>query len=120
MTFPEMLQAIDTLTDEQLAQLKQKIVSREAQKTDLAGFEALSDEALWAIVHDLPIETTRLDALRQVRESRSLTPDEEAEVSQLLHRHGQFILKRSKAIAVLHLRGVDVLGELSEHHGIHS
>ena len=121
MTFPEILEAIDTLNKDQLAQLKQKIEHREAQQTpDLSEFEALSNDALWAIVNEMPTETTRLDELRQVRESRPLTPDEEAEVSQLLEQHGQFILKRSQAIAVLHLRGINVLGELSRRYGIHS
>ncbi|HRF96889.1 MAG TPA: hypothetical protein PLZ51_16895 [Aggregatilineales bacterium] len=122
MTFPEILEAIDTLSKDQLAQLKQKIQHREAEQvhsSDLSEFEALSNEALWAIVNDMPTETMRLDELRHMRESRSLTPDEEAEVSQLLQQHGQFILKRSQAIAVLHLRGIDVLGELAERYGVH-
>lgn len=121
MTFPEILEAIETLSKDQLAQLKQKIQHREAQQTpDLSEFEALSNEALWAIVNEMPSETARLDELRQIRESRPLTSDEETEVSQLLEQHGQFILRRSQAIAILHLRGIDVLGELSGRYGIHS
>ncbi|MDZ4670972.1 MAG: hypothetical protein SH821_08885 [Phototrophicales bacterium] len=122
MTFPEILEAIETLSKDQLAQLKQKIQHQEAEQVytpDLSGFETLSDEALWMIMNDMPTETVRLNELRHMRESRSLTPDEEAEVSQLLQQYGQFILKRSQAIAVLHLRGIDVLRELSGRYGIH-
>jgi len=122
VTFPEILEAIETLSKDQLAQLKQKIQHQEAEQVytpDLSGFETLSDEALWMIMNDMPTETVRLNELRHMRESRSLTPDEEAEVSQLLQQYGQFILKRSQAIAVLHLRGIDVLRELSGHYGIH-
>ena len=87
MTFPEILEAIETLSKDQLAQLKQKIQHQEAEQVytpDLSGFETLSDEALWMIMNDMPTETVRLNELRHMRESRSLTPDEEAEVSQLL------------------------------------
>jgi len=122
VTFPEILEAIETLSKDQLAQLKQKIQHQEAEQVytpDLSGFETLSDEALWMIMNDMPTETVRLNELRHMRESRSLTPDEEAEVSQLLQQYGQFILKRSQAIAVLHLRGIDVLRELSGRYGIH-
>lgn len=110
MTFPEILEAINTLTDDQLAQLKQKILSREAQKTDLAGFEALSDEALWAIVHEPfhPDDDARLADLTQLGKMGNLTDQDEAELQLLLTAYRQFIIRRSQALLILKRHGADI------------
>ncbi len=116
MTFPEILEAIDTLSKDQLAQLKQKIQHREAEQIhspDLSAFEALSDEALWTIVNEPFHLKNRLDELHDLRDTRLLTDDEEDEVDELLELSDTHLLKRSMAMVTLQKRGVDVLGELS-------
>ena len=108
MNFPEILDAIDHLTDDQLVQLKRKI-----QHHDLAGFEALSNQALWTIVHEPFYLQNRLDELNNLRDTRPLTDVEEAEADEILALSDAYILKRSMAMVTLQKRGVDVLGDLS-------
>lgn len=113
MTFPEILNAIDTLTDDQLAQLKQKIQHREGH-LDLAGLDSLSNQALWAIIHEPFYLKSRLDELNDLRDNRALTDAEEAEIDEILDLSDKYILTRSMAMLILQKRGVDVLGELSK------
>ncbi len=112
MTFPEILDAIDSLTDDQLSQLKQKIQYRE-EDADLSRFEGLSNEALWAIVHEPFYLKNRLDELNNLRDIHPLTDREEAEVDEILALSDKYILKRSMAMVTLQKRGVDVLGALN-------
>ncbi|MCU0482633.1 MAG: hypothetical protein MUE54_15690 [Anaerolineae bacterium] len=113
MTLPDIFEAVKHLSQDELTQLKRYIYQHEKGLPDLSAFEGLSDEALWAIVDDRPVEMIRLGKLRELRNERRLTADEEYEVEQLLEAYQQFILKRSKAMAVLHQRGIDVMTELS-------
>jgi hypothetical protein len=112
MTFPEILDAIDNLTDDQLAQVKQKIQHREGL-ADLSGFESLSNQALWTIIHEPFHLKSRLDELHNLRDNRLLTDEEEDEVDEILELSDRYILKRSMAMVTLQKRGVDVLTELS-------
>ncbi|MDX2078139.1 MAG: hypothetical protein SFZ02_17035 [bacterium] len=113
MTFPEILEAIDTLSKDQLAQLKQKIQHREAEQVgsaDLSAFETLSDEALWAIVHEPfhPEDDARLAELTQLGKAGKLTAQNDAELQTLLTVYRQFIIRRSQALLTLKQHGVDV------------
>lgn len=113
MTFPEILEAIDTLSKDQLAQLKQKIEHREAeqiQAPDLSEFEALSDEALWAIVNTPfhPQDDKRLTELTQLGKDGKLTLQDDAELQALLSAYRQYIIRRSKALLILKQHGVDI------------
>lgn len=109
MNFPDILDAIDTLTDDQLVQLKRKIQHREGHH----NFAVLSNQALWAIVHEPFYLQNRLDELNNLRDTRPLTDAEEAEADEILELSDAYILKRSMAMVTLQKRGVDVLGELS-------
>lgn len=110
MTFPEILQAIDTLTRDELAQLEQRILQKRQQQPDLSAFEALSDEALWAIVHEPfnPQDDARLSELTQLGKTGKLTAQDDAELQTLLTAYRQFIIRRSKAILILKQHGADV------------
>lgn len=118
MTFPEILDAIDTLSDEQLIQVEHRIFQKrkKVDMPDLSSFEGLSDSALWDIVHEPfdVIKDNRFRQLRDLRESRELTSDEEDEEDELMHAFDKFIIRRSMAMVTLQKRGVDVMAKLSE------
>ena len=81
---------------------------------DLSAFIELSDDQLWAVVHtpfDV-VQENRMKELREQRETRLLTDKEEAEADNLVEAFHLFILNRSKAMLVLHQRGVDVETQL--------
>lgn len=118
MTFLEILDAIDTLSDEQLTQLEHRIFQKRknADIPHLSAFEALSDSALWDIIHqpfDI-IKDNRLHQLQNLRDYRHLTADEEHEEDELMHAFDIFIIRRSMAMVTLQKRGVDVMAKLSE------
>jgi len=83
---------------------------------DLSAFIELSDDQLWAVVNtpfDV-VQENRMKELREQRETRLLTDKEEAEADNLVEAFHLFILNRSKAMLVLHQRGVDVETQLQE------
>jgi len=114
MTFPEILDAIDTLSDDQLAQLKQRITHRESKtdQPDLSAFEALSDEALWAIVDEPFLEKGRIDELHDLRDIRRLTDAEEEEFDSIMKLADKQMIRRSMAMVTLQKRGADVLAKI--------
>lgn len=110
MTFPEILEAVNHLTDDQLAQLQQHITQKRHAKPDLSAFEALSDEALWGIVNEPfnPDDDVRLAELTQFGKVGKLTAQDDTELQTLLTAYRQFIIRRSKAVLMLKQRGADV------------
>ncbi|MDX2078186.1 MAG: hypothetical protein SFZ02_17270 [bacterium] len=117
MTFPEILDAIEALSGDELAQVERLILQKK-QKTDmpdLSAFEVLSDNALWDIVNtpfDV-IKNARMRQLDDLRDTRHLTSEEEKEADDLIQAFDKYILRRSMAMVTLQKRGVDVMAELS-------
>ncbi len=110
MTFPEILEAIDHLTDDQLTQLEQRISQKRQPQPNLSALEGLSDEALWEIVNE-PFNSDddmRLAELTQLGKMGKLTAQDDAELQTLLTVYRQFIIRRSKALFMLKQRGVDI------------
>ncbi len=118
MSLTQVLELVEQLSAAEIAQLEHHIQQKRHHQTatpDLSAFTGLSDEALWAIV-DEPFDVTqqtRLDDLHEQRETRKLTDAEEGEVDMLIGEYDRYILRRSKAMATLQARGVDVMGILS-------
>lgn len=110
MTFPEILEAIDHLTDDQLAQIEQRISQKRQPQSNLSAFEGLSDEALWGIVNE-PFNSdddVRLAELTQLGKMGKLTVQDDTELQALLTVYRQFIIRRSKALLILKQHGVDI------------
>lgn len=118
MSLTQVLELVDKLSAAEFAQLEHHIQQKRHHQTsmpDLSAFMGLSDDALWAIVNE-PFDTvqqTRLDNLHEQRETRQLTDAEEREVDMLIGEYDRYILRRSKAMATLQARGIDVMGILS-------
>jgi len=118
MTFPEILEAIDTLSDVQLAQLQQIIYIKQTDAIpDLSLFESLSDVQLWDVIRQPfnALQNIRLHILTDKRQMGSgLTLAEQEEIGQLIQAYDRYVLIRSMAMVTLQKRGVDVLSELAE------
>lgn len=74
---------------------------------DLTAMQLFPDEALWAAAEPslLPSDELRLIHLKAAAGERSLTPDEEAEQSELLLAYRRSVLRQAKAFSVLAQRG---------------
>jgi hypothetical protein len=77
---------------------------------NLAALALFSDDALWAAAESSlsPAQQRRLEQLSTVADSRSLTPAESSELSQLLEQYDRSVLRRAKALAVLAQRGYQI------------
>lgn len=119
MTFPEILDAVNQLSDDEFIALQRHMYQKQADKTNsqtLTRLSKLSDSELWEIIHHPygVIEHARLDELDEIRLMRPLTDEEEREIRQLIDTLDKFILRRSMAMYVLQKRGVDVMAKLKE------
>jgi len=118
MSLSQVLELVEQLSAAEIAQLEHHIQQKRHHQIatpDLSAFTGLSDDALWAII-DEPFDTaqqTRLNHLHEQRETRKLTDAEEHEVDMLISEYDRYILRRSKAMATLQARGIDVMGILS-------
>lgn len=79
----------------------------EALADELAAFQMLSDDALWAAAQPslAPTEQVRLSQLNETANARPLTPPEMAEQTELLAAYQRSVLRRAKALAILAQRG---------------
>jgi len=116
MTFPEILDAIDTLSDDQLAQLQQVIYIKQTDTpSDLSIFEQFSNDQLWDVIHQPfnALQNIRLHILTDKRQmGAGLTTPEQYEVEQLIQAYDRFIFIRSMAMVTLQKRGADVLAKI--------
>ncbi|MDX2077513.1 MAG: hypothetical protein SFZ02_13875 [bacterium] len=74
------------------------------------NFDQLDNDQLWAVVHH-PFnleQDMRLRELTMRSKVDDLTEDEEAEIDDLVDALDQYVLQRSKALAILKSRGVDI------------
>jgi len=118
MNLNDIMNALDTLSDDELNQVQKYIQQRrmaESNNRDLSAYEALSNNQLWEVVNtpfDVVLDR-RLRALTEQRQMGHLSDVEQQEVLNLLEALDKFILKRSLAMSALQKRGVDVMSDLS-------
>ncbi|MDX2077879.1 MAG: hypothetical protein SFZ02_15735 [bacterium] len=113
MTFPEIIEAVTQLSNDELAQLQQVIYTKQADAIpDLSLFETFSNDQLWDVIRQPfnAVQNIRLHQLTdQNQMGKELTHTEQQEVNQLIQAYDRFILIRSMAMVTLQKRGVDVM-----------
>ncbi|MHB8629200.1 MAG: hypothetical protein ACYDEO_23730, partial [Aggregatilineales bacterium] len=82
----------------------------QAEQAELAAFRYLSDDALWGIAREqTPAEIAeRQRALMDQNNFGSITPEEYAELEQLVERGNRLMLRKAEAAALLTERGHSV------------
>jgi hypothetical protein len=110
MTFPEIIEAVTQLSDDELAQLQQVIYIKQSDVIpDLSLFETFSNDQLWDVIRQPfnAVQNIRLHQLTdQNQMGKELTHAEQQEVNQLIQAYDRFILIRSMAMVTLQKRGV--------------
>ena len=77
---------------------------------DLAAMAVFSDDALWAAAESSlsPAQQLRLEQLSTVADTRSLTPAESSELTDLMEQYDRSVLRRAKALSILAQRGYSI------------
>lgn len=70
----------------------------------------LDDESLWRVSHSQPSveDGVLLETLVDQWRRQGLLPAEELLLADLVNRHDRVMVLRAEAIALLHVRGIDV------------
>jgi hypothetical protein len=108
-------QPIETVLLEHLRLLADAapILSTE-EETELQVLQYLSDDALWTIAREQMIASAqnRMQELMDKNSSGEITTDEHEELTRLVERGQQLMLRKSEAAAVLTQRGYKVKPEI--------
>lgn len=77
---------------------------------DLENLISFSDDQLWDVLLQHPVQQheTQLKELISHGKQRSLSPDEETQINELIDQIDQSILLRSQALLLLKQRGHEV------------
>lgn len=75
---------------------------------DEAALSTYGDEQLWAVVSRIWRGAARLRELSDQAKHEALSPEEQAELDQLVTQYDTWVLVRSTALALLQKRGYDI------------